>query len=96
MQFSITTGLKRTFLPVIWFSVSANVKDDPSIIPLMKFTLKAPLIGTICFFCMFLTGIIVVAVSGYVAVKEKKKKKRRRRVAERETTSVNEGVAANK
>jgi hypothetical protein len=74
----ITKGVRRTFLPITWFEVIADLKTRPDLLWWINFTLDAPTIGVICFFCAFIVGIIVVAVSGVKYAKNRKAKRTRK------------------
>ena len=68
---TILKDVKTTFIPALWFGVSADMEGNKKIATLLRFTVKSPFIATCSFFAMFCTGFAIVVLSLLVKHKDK-------------------------
>lgn len=66
---SATMNLERTFLPLVWFEVSADLTPDLGW--WINLANRVPVFGTAAFFGIFCLSLVAVAVSGVFLVKRR-------------------------
>ncbi len=62
-------NLHRTFLPLIWFEVSADLTPDLGV--WINLANRVPVFGTAAFFGILCLSLVAVAVSGVFLVKRR-------------------------
>lgn len=67
--YSAVRNLNRTFLPLVWFELSADLTPDLGV--WINLANRVPVFGTAAFFGFLCLSLVAVAVSGVFLVKRR-------------------------